>query len=110
MEQDFITAFFELQRQPTALRTGRPLLAYAASISTMVVATYLMQRKLSVSLIEPCFDNLHDLLKNQGVPLDAAARGRIWPTSAPSTTTCAGGSPPTRSSWSIPTTPPGSRC
>ena len=69
LEREFITAFFDLQRQPTALRLGRPLLAYAASISTMVVATYLMQRKLSVSLIEPCFDNLHDLLKNLGVPL-----------------------------------------
>jgi aspartate/methionine/tyrosine aminotransferase len=69
LEQDFLTAFFELQRQPTALRTGRALLSYAASISTMVVATYLMQRKLTVSLIEPCFDNLHDLLVNQRVPL-----------------------------------------
>jgi aspartate/methionine/tyrosine aminotransferase len=70
LEQDFITAFFELQRQPTALATGRALLAYASSISTMVAATYLMQRKMSVTLIEPCFDNLHDLLKNQRIPLN----------------------------------------
>jgi aspartate/methionine/tyrosine aminotransferase len=69
VEQEFITAFFELQRQPTALQTGRALLAYAASISTMVAATFLMQRRLTVNLIEPCFDNLHDLLENQGVPL-----------------------------------------
>ncbi len=71
LEQDFITAFFELQRQPTALQTGRALLAYASSISTMVAATFLMQRKMSVSLIEPCFDNLHDLLRNQQIPLNA---------------------------------------
>ena len=71
MEQEFITAFFELQRQPTALQTGRALLSYAASISTMVAATYLMQRKMSVTLIEPCFDNLHDLLRNHRVPLHA---------------------------------------
>jgi aspartate/methionine/tyrosine aminotransferase len=69
LEQRFTTAFFTLHRQPTALTTGRPLLSYAASISTVVVATYLMQRRMSVSLIEPCFDNLHDLLRNQGVPL-----------------------------------------
>jgi aspartate/methionine/tyrosine aminotransferase len=69
LEQDFLTAFFTLQRQPAALLTGRALLSYAASISTMVVATYLMQRKMSVSLIEPCFDNLHDLLANHRVPL-----------------------------------------
>ncbi len=71
IEQDFITAFFELQRQPTALQTGRALLAYASSISTMVAAMYLMQRKMSVTLIEPCFDNLHDLLKNQRIPLNS---------------------------------------
>ena len=69
LEREFVTAFFELQRQPTALLLGRPLLSYAASISTMVVAIYLMQRRLSVTLIEPCFDNLHDLLRNHGVPL-----------------------------------------
>lgn len=84
LERDFVTAFFELQGQPTALRTGRPLLAYAASISTMVVATYLMQRKLTVALIEPCFDKLHDLLNNLGVPMaplpeqDLADVGRIY--------------------------------
>lgn len=84
LERDFVTAFFELQGQPTALRTGRPLLAYAASISTMVVATYLMQRKLTVALIEPCFDNRHDLLNNLGVPMaplpeqDLADVGRIY--------------------------------
>jgi aspartate/methionine/tyrosine aminotransferase len=69
LEQEFVRAFFELQRMPTALTAGRPLLSYAASISTMVIAIYLMQRKMSVTLIEPCFDNLHDLLRNQGVPL-----------------------------------------
>lgn len=69
LEDRFVTAFFELHRQPTALRTRRPLLSYAASISTGVVATYLMQRQMSVTMIEPCFDNLHDLLRNQRVPL-----------------------------------------
>jgi aspartate/methionine/tyrosine aminotransferase len=69
LEQEFITAFFALQRQPTALRSGRTLLAYAASISTLVAATYLMQRGMTVALIEPCFDNLHDLLANLRVPM-----------------------------------------
>ena len=84
LEQEFITAFFELQRQPAALQTGRALLAYASSISTIVAATFLMQRKMSVTLIEPCFDNLHDLLRNQQVPLnpipesDLADVGQIY--------------------------------
>jgi aspartate/methionine/tyrosine aminotransferase len=77
LEQRFIRAFFELHRQPTALTTGRPMLSYAASISTMVVATYLMQRKMSVTLIEPCFDNLHDLLKNLRVPLEPLPEGAL---------------------------------
>jgi aspartate/methionine/tyrosine aminotransferase len=93
LEREFVRAFFELQRMPAALGAGRPLLSYAASISTMVVATYLMQRKLSVTLIEPCFDNLHDLLRNQGVPLLPLAEealadtGRLYETLSRQVTT-----------------------
>ncbi len=68
-EQQFIQAFFELHRQPTALKKGKTLLAYAASISTMAPAMFLAQKKMTVSLIEPCFDNLHDILKNMGVKM-----------------------------------------
>jgi aspartate/methionine/tyrosine aminotransferase len=68
-EQQFIQAFFELHRQPTALKKGKTLLAYASSISTMAPAMYLAQKKMTVSLIEPCFDNLHDILKNMGVKM-----------------------------------------
>jgi aspartate/methionine/tyrosine aminotransferase len=68
-EQRFIRAFFELHRQPTALKKQKTLLAYAATISTMVPAVFLARKGLTVSLIEPCFDNLHDVLKNMGVRL-----------------------------------------
>jgi aspartate/methionine/tyrosine aminotransferase len=30
---------------------------------------YLKQQRMAVTLIEPCFDNLHDVLHNMGVPL-----------------------------------------
>ena len=33
------------------------------------VATLLTQRRLTVSLMDPCFDNLRDILKNFHVPL-----------------------------------------
>lgn len=69
LEKRFINAFFELHKQPTAIKKGKTLLAYAASISTLVAAMYVAQRKLTVSLIEPCFDNLHDVLKNCGVKM-----------------------------------------
>jgi aspartate/methionine/tyrosine aminotransferase len=68
-EQRFTEAFFRLHRQPTALARNKTLLSYAASISTMVVAMYLKQRRAAVTLVEPCFDNLHDVLSNMGVPL-----------------------------------------
>jgi aspartate/methionine/tyrosine aminotransferase len=68
-ERAFIEAFFRLHNQPTALETNRALLSYAASISTLVAGMYLKHRRLSVTLIEPCFDNLHDVLHNVGVPL-----------------------------------------
>lgn len=68
-EKSFIEAFFRLHGQPTALARGKTLLSYAASISTMVAAMYLRRHRMSVTLIEPCFDNLHDLLANMGVPL-----------------------------------------
>ncbi|MET8504484.1 pyridoxal phosphate-dependent aminotransferase [Streptomyces sp. NPDC015232] len=68
-EQRFTEAFFRLHRQHTALEKNKTLLSYAASISTMVVAMYLKRQRMAVTLVEPCFDNLHDVLSNMGVPL-----------------------------------------
>ncbi len=47
----------------------RTLLSYSASVSTMVAGMFLKQRGMSVQLVEPCFDNLVDLLRNMQVPL-----------------------------------------
>ena len=68
-ERAFVDAFFRLHNQPTALASNRALLSYAASISTLIVGMYLRRHRLSVTLIEPCFDNLHDVLHNAGVQL-----------------------------------------
>lgn len=75
-EQRFTEAFFRLQRQPTALARNKTMLSYAASISTMVVGMFLKQRHMAVTLIEPCFDNLYDVLANLDVaayPIDESA-------------------------------------
>ncbi|MEU5692582.1 pyridoxal phosphate-dependent aminotransferase [Actinosynnema sp. NPDC020468] len=72
-EKRFIEAFFRLHQQPGVAELNKTFLSYAASISTMVAAMFLKQRNLSVTLIEPCFDNLVDLLKNMQVevrPID----------------------------------------
>jgi aspartate/methionine/tyrosine aminotransferase len=68
-ERTFVEAFCRLHNQPTALSKNRALLSYAASVSTVIVAMYLRKRRLSVTLIEPCFDNLHDVLHNTDVPI-----------------------------------------
>jgi aspartate/methionine/tyrosine aminotransferase len=68
-ENRLIEAFFRLHRQPTVLMKGKTLLSYSASISTMVAAMFLKRQRAAVTLIEPCFDNLHDVLANMGVPL-----------------------------------------
>jgi aspartate/methionine/tyrosine aminotransferase len=69
LERRFVDAFFRLHGQYTALKMDKTMLSYAASISTMVAAMYLKRQRMSVTLIEPCFDNLHDVLANMGVPL-----------------------------------------
>ncbi|HEX6077873.1 MAG TPA: aminotransferase class I/II-fold pyridoxal phosphate-dependent enzyme [Micromonosporaceae bacterium] len=68
-ERELIEAFFRLHGQYTALRVRKSLLSYAASISTLAVAMYLNQQRMSVTLVEPCFDNLYEVLKNVGVQL-----------------------------------------
>lgn len=70
-EQNFINAFFKLHGQEAALkRKNEVYLVYAASIAMHITATYLQQEKLRVGLVEPCFDNLHDLMKHMHVPLE----------------------------------------
>ncbi|MCX5199581.1 aminotransferase class I/II-fold pyridoxal phosphate-dependent enzyme [Streptomyces sp. NBC_00249] len=68
-ETTFLDAFFRLHRQPTARAMGRTLLSYSASVATMVAGMYLKKREMSVALVEPCFDNLVDLLRNMQVPI-----------------------------------------
>lgn len=71
-EQEFIKAFYTLHGQHTALtRADNIYLTYAASIGMQITATYLRKHDLRVGLIEPCFDNLHDLMKHMQVPMFA---------------------------------------
>jgi aspartate/methionine/tyrosine aminotransferase len=68
-ESRFLQAFFRLHKQPTAVILKKTLLSYSASVATMVAGLYCAQRGKSVALIEPCFDNLVDLLKHMRAPL-----------------------------------------
>lgn len=69
-EQEFIETFYRFHGQHRALqRRDQIYLVYAASIGMHITATYLRKHQMSVGLIEPCFDNLHDLMKHLQVPM-----------------------------------------
>ena len=70
IEDRFVEAFFRSQRQATAMTTPT-MLVYASSIAMVMVANFLSRRKAMVSLVEPCFDNIHDILQNLEVAIDA---------------------------------------
>jgi aspartate/methionine/tyrosine aminotransferase len=66
LEDRFKEVFFRLHGQ-NSVRAESTMLSYAASISTLVAGMYLRRNDISVSLVEPCFDNLPDVLRNVGV-------------------------------------------
>jgi aspartate/methionine/tyrosine aminotransferase len=68
-ERRFVEAFLRLHGQQTALARGKGMLSYAASISTLGAAMYLKQRRMAVTLVEPVFDNLRDILRNTEIEL-----------------------------------------
>ena len=76
MEQKFIQTFFRSQRQHAALKTPT-MLVYAASIAMVMVANYLMQKKMKVGLLEPCFDNIPDIFKHEKVPLESISESLL---------------------------------
>ena len=69
LEKKFIRTFFEIHGQYTALKLDRTMIFYASSVAMLCAAMYCKRRNLSVSLIDPCFDNLHDILDNLQIPL-----------------------------------------
>ncbi|WP_424097695.1 pyridoxal phosphate-dependent aminotransferase [Moorena producens] len=65
----FIENFYRVRGLDTALEPNNVMLHYAASIATIHIANYLLKKRLSVSLIEPCFDNLYEILMHLAIPL-----------------------------------------
>ncbi|MEA5536956.1 aminotransferase class I/II-fold pyridoxal phosphate-dependent enzyme [Crocosphaera sp. XPORK-15E] len=65
----FIKTFYQLRGIETALVPNNIMLYYAASIAIIHIANFCLKKKLSVSLIEPCFDNLYGILMNLEIPL-----------------------------------------
>jgi aspartate/methionine/tyrosine aminotransferase len=76
IDDEFLRTFFSFHGQRTvADDPSRSFISYSASIAMMIVATYLRLRRRSVTLIEPCFDNLFELLSQNEItihPIDEA--------------------------------------
>ncbi|MFT7557400.1 MAG: excisionase family DNA binding protein [Planctomycetota bacterium] len=69
MEDKFMREFFRVAKQEEIFEGSRPLLVYASSIAMVMVANYLMKKNMTVALIEPCFDNIHDILAHMNIPM-----------------------------------------
>lgn len=69
LNNKFINTFYKVRGLETALEPNNIMLYYAASITTLHIANYLNKKRLSVTLLEPCFDNLYQILSNLEVPL-----------------------------------------
>ena len=69
LEKKFIETFYKMRGLSTALSGNNVMLYYAASIANIHIANYLLKKRLSVSLLEPCFDNLYEILMHMEIPL-----------------------------------------
>lgn len=69
LEKKFIETFYKMRGLETALERNNIMLHYAASIAIIHIANYLLKKRLSVSLLEPCFDNLYEILMHVEIPL-----------------------------------------
>lgn len=68
LNEKFIVNFYTIRGLKSALQPNNIMLHYAASIAIIHIANYLRKKRLSVSLIEPCFDSLFGILKHLEVP------------------------------------------
>lgn len=66
--EKFTINFYTIRGLKSALQPNNIMLHYAASIAIIHIANYLRKKRLSVSLIEPCFDSLFGILKHLEVP------------------------------------------
>src|SRR6516225_1261791 len=69
IEREYIRDFSRLARQSWDEDALGYLMCFTASMSFEIVANYLRLNRLTLSLIEPCFDNLADIFRRHHIPL-----------------------------------------
>jgi aspartate/methionine/tyrosine aminotransferase len=68
IERDYFRDFLRLSKQTWDADTLAYLMCFTASMAFEIIANHLRSRRLTATLIEPCFDNLADILHRHGVP------------------------------------------
>ncbi|MER5598106.1 pyridoxal phosphate-dependent aminotransferase [Streptomyces sp. NPDC002265] len=68
-EAEYIRRYLALGAQSYIPEHFTGLMSYSASMAVEIVANLLRLRGLSVALIEPCFDNIADILRRHRIPL-----------------------------------------
>jgi aspartate/methionine/tyrosine aminotransferase len=69
IEREYVRDFLRLAGQTCDENALGYSLCFTASMAFEVIANYLRVNRLSVSLIEPCFDNLADIFRRHEIPM-----------------------------------------
>jgi aspartate/methionine/tyrosine aminotransferase len=69
IERDYVRDFSKLARQSWDEDAFGYLMCFTASMALEIVANYLRLNRLTLSLIEPCFDNLADMFHRHEISL-----------------------------------------
>jgi aspartate/methionine/tyrosine aminotransferase len=69
VEREYVRDFSRLARQTWDETALGYLMCFTASMAFEIVANHLRLQRLSLSLVEPCFDNLADIFRRHRVPL-----------------------------------------
>lgn len=69
IEREFIRDFLRLGKQTWDPDGLGCLMCFTASMTFEIVANYMRLNQLTVTLIEPCFDNLADIFHRHGIPM-----------------------------------------
>jgi aspartate/methionine/tyrosine aminotransferase len=69
IEREYVRDFSRLAGQTWDEKALGYLMCFTASMAFEIVANYLRLHGLTLSLIEPCFDNLADMFRRHAIPL-----------------------------------------
>jgi aspartate/methionine/tyrosine aminotransferase len=69
IEREYIRDFSQLAKQTCDEDALGYLMCFTASMALEIVANYLRLNRLTLALIEPCFDNLADMFRRHEIPL-----------------------------------------